>query len=507
MAPRKQKVPSMAQGTAPPESSRACVIGAGLGGLALAIRLQAAGVPTVLIEARAEPGGMIRTWQQDGFTFHAGPAAIADPAPLRELWSLTGEDLADRLALVELAPAWRCSWPDGSVLDLPADPAQLARLAPDDLAGYEEFLEWCAASRGDGWQRLAQSAPGNLLTALQSLPAVLRHKGWRSAAGLAASLVRSDRLREALTVPLLGAGANPRSAPALQLLGQLPPALGPAWWPLGGMGALVDALAQRFVALGGELRLHDPVVRIETVGNRATAVECASGWRSAVTQVASNADVVHTWRDLLGGAGFGAERARKLMARRFSPSAFTVHFALEGTWPGIPHRSVLFGPRYAGLLDDVFTHGVLPQDQLILLAHPSLTDPELAPQGKSVFSATVPVANLAKLPIDWEVVGPVLQKRVLAEIGRRLVPDISDRIVTAFHTTPRDLALDFNAWAGAAWSLEAIPTQSGPLRPHQRDGKLANLTLVGAGTHPGAGVAAVLASAKGAAALMLENAK
>lgn len=507
MAVRKQKVPSAAKSAAPSESPRTCVIGAGLGGLALAIRLQAAGIPTVLIEARAAPGGLIRTWQRDGFTFHAGPAAIADPAPLRELWSLTGEDLADRLKLVEVAPAWRCSWPDGSVLDLPADPAQLARLAPDDLAGYEEFLEWCAASRGDGWQRLAESTPGNLLEALRAVPALLRHRGWRSAAGLAGSLLRSEKLREALTVPLLGSGANPRSAPALQLLGQLPPALGPVWWPLGGLGVLVDALAERFVKLGGELRLHDPVVRIETVGNRVAAVECASGWRTAVSQVASNADPVHLWRDLLGGAGFAAERARKLMDRRFSPSAFTVHFALEGTWPGIPHRMVLLGPRYAGLLDDVFTHGVLPQDQLILLAHPSLTDPDLAPPGKSVFSATVPVANLAKLPIDWEVVGPVLQQRILAEIGRRLVPDITDRIVIAFHTTPRDLALDFNAWAGAAWGLEAIPTQSGPLRPHQRDGKLANLFLVGAGTHPGAGVAAVLASAKGAAALMLENAK
>ena len=135
MAVRKQKVPSAAKSAAPSESPRTCVIGAGLGGLALAIRLQAAGIPTVLIEARAAPGGLIRTWQRDGFTFHAGPAAIADPAPLRELWSLTGEDLADRLKLVEVAPAWRCSWPDGVVLDLPADPAQLARLAPDDLAG------------------------------------------------------------------------------------------------------------------------------------------------------------------------------------------------------------------------------------------------------------------------------------------------------------------------------------------------------------------------------------
>jgi phytoene desaturase len=142
---------------------------------------------------------------------------------------------------------------------------------------------------------------------------------------------------------------------------------------------------------------------------------------------------------------------------------------------------------------------------MILLSHPSLTDPGLAPPGKSVLSATVPVANLAKLPIDWDTVGPVLQRRVLKEVGRRLVPDIEDRVVTAFHTTPRDLALDFNAWAGAGWGLEASPLQSGPLRPHHRDGKLANLYLVGAGTHPGAGLAAVLAGAKATARLIVET--
>lgn len=506
MAPRKPKVLTTPATGTPAGQPRACVIGAGLGGLALAIRLQAAGLPTVLIEARPTPGGLIRTWQRDGFTFESGPAAIADPAPFRDLLNLSGDDSADPVKWAGIAPAWRCSWPDGAVLDLPADPAGLARIAPEDLAGHEDFLAWCAASRGDGWERLAGAVPGNLRAALEGVPALLRHKGWRSAAGLVASQVGSSKLREALTVPLLETGANPASAPALALLGQLPAGSGSAWWPLGGMGQLVAALAERFTALGGELRLHDPVVRIETVGNRATAVECASGWRTNVAGLASNADVVHTYRDLLGETAIGQQRARKLAAKRFSPSAFTVHFALEGTWPGIPHRSVLFGPRYAGLLDDVFTHGVLPQDLLILLSHPSLTDPGLAPPGKSVFAATVPVANLAKLPIDWEVVGPVLQKRVLAEIGRRLVPDIEDRIVAVFHTTPRDLALDFNAWAGAGWSLEAIPLQSGPLRPHQHDGKIANLFLVGAGTHPGAGVAAVLAGAKATARLMLEKA-
>jgi phytoene desaturase len=485
--------------------AQACVVGAGIGGLALAIRVQAAGTPTVLIEARDEPGGLLRSWQRDGFTFEAGPAAIADPAPLRELWSLTGEDMSSDLPLHEIAPAWRCNWPDGSVFDLPADAAQLARIAPEDIAGYEDFADWCAASRGDGWTKLSEQAQGGARAVFEGISPIARHQGWRSAASLVASQVKSDKLRQALSFQTLLSGANPARTPALGLLGQISPGLGPAWWPQGGMARLVMALAKRFEKLGGELRLGDPVIRVQTVGNRVTGVECASGWHRAVEMVASNADVVHSYRDLLRDTLRGPAMARKLTGKRFSPSAFTVHFALEGTWPGIPHRMVLFGPRFAGLLEDIFTHGVLPQDLMILLAHPSVTDSSLAPVGKSVFAASVPVANLAKLPIDWDTVGPVLQRRVLKEIGRRLVPDIEDRIVTAFHTTPRDLALDFNAWAGAGWSLEASPLQSGPLRPHHRDPKLPNFYLVGAGTHPGAGLAGVLASAKGTARLMLET--
>lgn len=499
MAPRKKKAPVQ------PSGPRACVVGAGLGGLALAIRLQAGGVQTVLVEARDAPGGLIRTWQQGGFTFDAGPAALADPGPLRELWSLTGEDMADALALHEVTPAWRCNWPDGTVLDLPADPAQLARLAPDDLPGMEDFATWNRTARADGWQRLAEAAPSGLRALAGSLPALARNQAWRSAAGLVASMVKEPHLREALAAPALLAGANPYATSALTLIGQQGPGLGPAWWPEGGMGRLIAALADRFTRLGGELRLHDPVVRFHAIGNRVHEVECASGWRGTFDTVASNADVVHTYRDLLAETPRGPDKAAKLTGQRFSPSAFTVHFALEGTWPGIPHRSVLFAPRFKGLIEDVFVHGVLPQDMLIWLAHPSVTDPGLAPPGKSVFAATIPVANLTRLPIDWDTVGPVLQKRILQEVGRRLVPDIEDRIVTAFHTSPRDLALDFNAWAGAGWSLEQSPLQSGPLRPGLRDAKLANLYLVGAGTHPGAGLAAVLAGAKAAAKLMLET--
>jgi phytoene desaturase len=271
--------------------------------------------------------------------------------------------------------------------------------------------------------------------------------------------------------------------------------------------ALARAMARQFERLGGILRLHDPVLHIHTIGNRAHEVETQSGWRERFDAVASNADIVHSYRDLLGDTVRGPELARKLTRKRFSPALFQVHFALEGTWPGIPHNTLLMGPRFEGLFEDIYEHGVLPADMLIHLHHPTVTDDSLAPPGKSVFRAMIPVANLGKLPIDWEAVGPMIQQRILNEIGRRLIPDIHDRIISVFRHSPRDHALDLNAHLGAAFSLSPVRSQSALLRPPNRDSRLGNFYLVGAGTHPGAGVPAVVASARATARLMLEDMK
>jgi phytoene desaturase len=199
--------------------------------------------------------------------------------------------------------------------------------------------------------------------------------------------------------------------------------------------------------------------------------------------------------------------ARQLVRRSFAPSTFTVHFGLEGSWPGIPHNTVLFGPRYKGLIDDIFDHGVLPRDFIVFLQHPSVTDPSLAEKGRSVFRATIPVANQAKLPIDWDQAGPLIERRILEEVGRRLIPDIDDRIVAKFHTSPRDLALDFNAWAGSPSGFLATRSQSVWPPVGERDGRLRNLYFAGPGSQPGGGVAGALASARITAKRMLEEAR
>ncbi len=304
---------------------------------------------------------------------------------------------------------------------------------------------------------------------------------------------------------MLLTGANPTGATALTAIVHAFEQQNGAWWPKGGFGALTGAMAALFERLGGTLRLHDPVLHIHTLGDRVSEVETLAGWRQRFDAIASNADIVHTYRDLLAGAPRGAETARRLARKSFSPGMFVVHFGIEGSWPGIPHRTVLFPQRFKSLLADIFGHGVLPRDFVLFLDHPSVTDPSVAPPGKSTFRAAIPVAHMGKLPIDWDQTGPLIEQRMLGEVGRRLIPDLEDRVVTKFHYSPRDFALDMNAFHGGAFGLEPVMSQSGFLRPHNRDAKLRNFYLVGAGTHPGAGVQGVTFGAKITAQLMMED--
>ena len=496
---------------------RVCVIGAGFGGLALAIRAQAAGFATTLVEARENPGGCAHAVARDGFTFDTGPGALIDRAGLEELWTLAGEGadgtgqgaglgMARDVTLAPVTPFCRLHWSDGTSFDLSGDEAQLrgevARLAPGDMAGYEDFARYCVEAHAEARVRLGQGPSLDLKSMLRAAPALLRHQAWRTLYGKVASQVGSEKLREALSFRSLMLGGNPQSVSALSATLYHMEKDGGVWWPMGGMHALARGMAALFERLGGRLLLGEPVARIHTIGNRVSEVEGTSGWREHFDAVASNADLMHTYRQLLGHTQRGRQMADRLTRRAWSPGVFSVHFALEGSWPGIPHAMTLFGPRYRGLLDDIFEHGVLPRDMIIHLAHPSVTDPSLAPPGKSVFSAVVPVANLGKLPIDWSVVGPLMEQRVLDEVGMRFIPDIHDRIVTRFHRTPRDFAEDLSAYRGSGWSLEPTRWQSAWARAHNRDDAIPNLYLVGAGTQPGAGIAGVVAGAKQTARLI-----
>lgn len=488
---------------------RACVIGAGFGGLALAIRLQAAGIETVLAEARDRPGGLAYSWEREGFTFDAGPTAIADPAGLRELWDLSDRDMANDIELMPVTPFYRLNWPDGANFDYSGDEAalrrEIARIAPEDLAGYDDFLRYSAEALQEGYAGLGHQPLPDLRSMARALPKLAGLQAWRSMRGIVASHVDHPKLREALSFQTMLIGGSPARTSAVFALIHRLEKDGGVWWPKGGTGKLVAAMAALFERLGGTIRLGDPAIQIHTLGDTVNEVECASGWRERFDAIASNADIMQTYRHLLSGTPRGAQMARKLGRKRFGPSQFVLHFGLEGSWPGIPHNMILLGPRYEDLLEDIYVHGVLPQDMMIFLRHPTVTDPSVAPRGKSTFQAAVPVAHLGKLPVDWDEVGPILERRVLNEIGRRLVPDIHDRIVTSFHYTPDDFENDLGAFHGSVFGLEPVVTQIGPFRPCNRDAKLRNFYLVGASTHPGPGIPGVVAGAKVTARLMLED--
>ncbi|KQM49113.1 phytoene desaturase [Sphingomonas sp. PP-CE-3G-477] len=489
----------------------AIVIGAGFGGLALAIRLQSAGVQTTIVESRDKPGGRGYFWERDGFTFDAGPTVITDPDCLRELWALTGRDMSEDVTLDPVLPFYRLNWPDGTNFDYTNDDvqmrAEIEKLHPGDWAGYEKFLQYSAGVFHEGYEKLGHVAFLDFGSMIKAAPALAKYQAWRSVYSIVSSFVKSEKLREALSFHTLLVGGNPMTTSAIYALIHKLERDGGVWFARGGTNRLVAALVTQFERLGGVLRLDDPVTSIETLGDRATGVTTASGWSGQADAIAANSDIMHTYRDLLATSRSAKRKTGSLERKKYSPSLFVVHFGIKGTWPGIPHHMILFGPRYKGLLEDIYDHGVLSEDFSLYLHHPTVTDPSLAPEGHSTFYALAPVPHLGKFPVDWDEIAPILEKRILDEIGRRLIPDIHERIVTKFSYAPKDFAEDLNAHLGSAFSLEPVLTQSAYFRVHNRDEHIPNLYFVGAGTHPGAGIPGVVGSAKATARLMLEGEK
>ena len=489
-------------------SRRAIVIGAGFGGLALAIRLQSAGVATTIVEARDRPGGRAYHWEKDGFTFDAGPTVITDPPCLQELWALSGQDMAADVDLVPVMPFYRLSWLDGTTFDYSNDEAalraEIARLHPSDVDGYDRFLAYSKGVYKQGYVKLGAVAFLDFSTMIKAAPALMKYQAWRSVYSIVSSYVEDERLRQALSFHTLLVGGNPMTTSAIYALIHTIEKDGGVWFARGGTNALVGGMVRLFERLGGTLRVGDPVAKIETTGDRATGVTTHSGWHSDADMVACNGDLMQSYKALLAGHPRGAKAAKSLSRKRWSPSLFVVHFGVKGSYPDIAHHSILFGPRYKGLLGDIYG-GVIPDDFSLYLHHPSITDPGMAPPGHSAFYALAPVAHRGKAKADWDgAFGERFADAILEEVERRVAPGLRANLVTRFHYTPADFHRDLSAHLGSAFSLEPVLWQSAWFRAHNRDDAIDNLYFVGAGTHPGAGIPGVVGSAKATAALMLE---
>ncbi|MEM8696317.1 MAG: phytoene desaturase [Pseudomonadota bacterium] len=489
--------------------TKAAVIGAGFGGLALAIRLQSAGIDTTIIEARDKPGGRAYYWERDGFVFDGGPTVITDPDCLTQLWELTGANMADDVELEPVFPFYRLNWPDGTNFDYSNDEVDLTKeiekLNPADVEGYRQFLDYSAGVYEEGYLKLGDVPFLDFKSMLKAAPALARKQAWRSVYSMVASFVENEKLREALSFHTLLVGGSPMKTSSIYALIHKLEKDGGVWFAKGGTNRLIAGMVAHFERIGGTVRIGDPVVDIQTKGERVTGLACESGWRDDFDAVASNADIVHSYRDLLTSTKRGERATKSLLKKRYSPSLFVLHFGVEGTWPGIPHHMILFGPRYDGLLRDIYDHGVLAEDFSLYLHHPTVTDPSMAPEGCSTFYALAPVPHLGKFPADWDAIAEDYAERIIDHIDARLIPGLKQRIRTKFWYTPKDFQSDLSAHQGSAFSLEPILTQSAYFRVHNRDDVVNNLYFVGAGTHPGAGIPGVVGSAKATAGLMLED--
>lgn len=487
----------------------AIVIGAGFGGLALAIRLQSAGLQTTLVEKRAKPGGRAYVYEDDGFTFDAGPTVITDPAALRELWILSGRDMADYLTLLPIDPFYQLCWEDGYRFDYVDDQdaldRQIREKSPVDVAGYAKFLRYSEDLYAEGYEKLGTVPFLNFWSMVKVAPQLIRLQSYRSVYSKVASFIKDEQLRQAFSFHSLLVGGNPFDTSSIYALIHALERKGGVWFAKGGTGALVRAMVRLFEDIGGTIVLNAPVDQIVVDAGRAEAV-VFNGRRQPADMVASNADLVHTYKHLLRADGRGRQQTRSLEKKRFSMSLFVVYFGLRGARPDLRHHMVLFGPRYRELIRDIFKGDGLADDFSLYLHCPSVTDDSLAPPGHSAYYVLSPVPHLGTAAIDWETEGPRYRDRILDYLDARYIPGLKRDLVTRRIFTPYDFRDELNAHLGSAFSIEPILTQSAWFRPHNRDDRIGNLYIVGAGTHPGAGIPGVIGSAKATAGLMLADA-
>ena len=501
---------------------RIAIVGSGFGGLAAAIRLQAAGVQTTMFEARDRAGGRAYVYRDQGFTFDAGPTVITAPHCLEELFALAGERLDQHVTLDPVRPFYRLQWPDGTRFDYGGDPAfmraQIAAMAPGDVAGFERFMDYSRQVFEAGYEGLVDSAFLRFFDMVRVAPALARLRADRSVYGAISQFVKDERLRQALSFHALLIGGNPFETSAIYTL---IPFLERKWgvfFPRGGTGALVQGLVDLYERLGGRLRLSTPVRHIRVVQRGARAVHLVSVGRATgedatgedatedqvFDAVVSNADIHHTYGRLYRGTPTADKQRVKLEGMHWSMSLFLIYFGTRRKYPGSAHHTVVFGPRYREMLREIFHGPALPPDFSLYLHQPTVTDPGLAPPGCEAFYVLAPVPHLGAAPVDWSRQAEPYADGILASL-ETLLPELRQNIVTKRIFTPLDFRDQLNAFQGSAFSLAPRLSQSAYLRPHNRDPEIPGLYIVGAGTHPGAGVPGVINSGKATARVVLQD--
>jgi len=490
---------SSGSGAGPSHVPLALVVGAGFGGLAAAIRLSAMGYRVQVLEKLDGPGGRAYVRRQDGFTFDGGPTIITVPFLFEELWGLCGRKLSDDIDLRLMDPFYRVRFDDGTHFDYSGDPermrAEVARVSPDDVAGFDKFVAEADLCYQLGFEALGCKAFDSIFDLLAALPSMARMRAWRTMHGLVASYFKHPKLRMAMSLQTLLIGGNPFSVTGVySLINALERRYG-VYSAMGGTGAIVQGMVNLLQARGVPLRCNAEVKRIMVEDGRATGVQLATGEQLSADIVVCNSDTAWTYRNLVAPEHRRHWTDQRIERGRYSMSLFVWYFGTDRQYTDVPHHTMVLGPRYEGLLTDIFRHHRLADDFSLYLHRPSATDPSVAPSGCDTFYVLSPVPHLQS-GTDWAQQAEPYRQAVCRRLEETLLPGLSQHVISSHVMTPQNFQDDLLSFNGAAFGLEPLLLQSAWFRPHNRSEDVENLFMVGASTHPGAGVPGVLMSAK-----------
>lgn len=481
--------------------SRAVVIGSGFGGLSAAIRLRAMGYEVTVVEALDQPGGRGRVFKNDGFTFDAGPTVVTAPYLFDELFELVGRDRKDYVEFVPVDPYYRVEFPDeqgGGRFDYVGEEErilnQIREFNKDDVDGYLKMVQHMRRIFEIGYEQLADVPFGKFSDMMRAVPAMVKLESYRSVYGLTSKYLKDERLRQVFTFQPLLVGGNPfQTSSIYSMIHWLERKWG-VWFAKGGTTAIVHALVKLLEEIGVPVILNAPVKTIEIEGGQTKAVITEDGKRYPADIVVSNADPSMVYKHMIAPQHRRKHTDAQVNRVRGSMSLFVAYFGTTKQFPDIKHHTIVLGPRYKGLLDDIFKKKVLADDFSLYLHRPTATDPSLAPAGKDAWYVLSPVPNLDGGQ-NWEEEAPRYLDKVLKSLDR-VAPGLSTSVTAVQHLDPRHFLSDYRTARGAAFGPEPVLQQSAWFRYHNASPDVGGLFFVGAGTHPGAGMPGVLSSSK-----------
>ncbi len=479
---------------------RIAVMGAGFGGIAAALRARAKGNTVTLYEKGSQLGGRARVFHRNGYRHDAGPTVITAPWLLQELFALFGKNIADYVELKELDLWYRFVYPDGSQFDYTKDLAntleQIVKLNPKDEKGYKDLLAKSEEIFKVGFDQLADKPFDQFIFMVKQVPSMIRLGAYQTVWKLVCQHLTHDKLRQAFSIQPLLVGGNPFDTTSIYSLIHYLERKWGVYYPMGGTGALVSALGKLMTEEGIAVQLNTEIKNISVTEKTITGIETRLGEKIPCDVLISNADPITLYRKINHNK---YKKNWKVLIRekfsRYSMGLFVLFFGTTKKYTSVAHHTIWLGQRYRELLLEIFHGKSLPNDFSLYIHRPTASDPSFAPENCDSFYVLSPVPNL-EAPIDWEVEGERYSKKIIASLGKTILPDLDKCIVDPFFMTPKDFETDYLSEHGSGFSIAPLFYQSAWFRYHNKGEGIKNLYLVGAGTHPGAGLPGVLCSAK-----------